>query len=238
MVGTRKRSRSFGLLAVAIAAGFMFATSARVFANSDSAGPNDIADLVNEYSVQLDALESEVTELREMRDAALERENPEIPVVSPALTEAVDGVAVVGPGVRVRLWDAPVLSDSDVDPNEMVVHQQDIEAVINALWAGGAEALTIQDQRITSNTAIRCVGNVLLVHGRQYSPPYVIEAVGDPGALVGALEGSAAIQVYRQWVDKVGLGWELSRMGSIEMPAYEGTRQITHAAINEGAREE
>lgn len=238
MSAMRKRSSSIGLLAVAIAAGFMFATSARLFAGSDTNEPGGVKDLVAEYSAELDALEDEVLALRELRDAALERENPEVPVVSPAPALAVDDVAVVGPGVRVRLWDAPVLEDSEVDPNELVVHQQDIEAVINALWAGGAEAMTIQGQRITSTTAIRCVGNVLLLHGRQYSPPYVIEGVGDQARLLSAVGDSPAIQVYQQWVDRVGLGWELSRVSSIEMPAYQGTRQVTHATIEEGTREE
>lgn len=135
--------------------------------------------------------------------------------------------------MKIRLWDAPALPDSAVDPNDLVVHQQDIEAVVNALWAGGAEAISIQGQRITSTTAIRCVGNVLLLHGRQYSPPYMIEAIGDQEALAAAMDDSPPIQTYLLWVDRVGLGWEVTRLSVIEMPAYDGPRQITRAAIME-----
>src|SRR5690606_41382455 len=76
------------------------------------------------------------------------------------------------------LHDALPIS-SGLHPDDLVVHQQDLEAVINALWAGGAEALMVQDQRITSLSSVRCVGNVLLLHGRHYSPPYRISAIGD-----------------------------------------------------------
>ena len=52
------------------------------------------------------------------------------------------------------------------------MHQQDIQAVVNALWAGGAEAMTIQGQRVISTTGIKCVGNTVVLHGVPYSPPY------------------------------------------------------------------
>ena len=58
------------------------------------------------------------------------------------------------------------------------MHQQDIQAVVNALWAGGAEAMTIQGQRVVSTTGIKCVGNVVILHGVPYSPPYRISAIG------------------------------------------------------------
>lgn len=231
MGASKPRSRSIGLLAVALVAGYIFGTSASLL--DDDQAPNDIAELLAERTVTLEELQSEVNQLTSQRDSVLERENPEVPVVSPALNAAVDGVPVRGPGMKIRLWDAPALPDSAVDPNDLVVHQQDIEAVVNALWAGGAEAISIQGQRITSTTAIRCVGNVLLLHGRQYSPPYMIEAIGDQEALAAAMDDSPPIQTYLLWVDRVGLGWEVTRLSVIEMPAYDGPRQITRAAIME-----
>ena len=56
-------------------------------------------------------------------------------------------------------------------PDDLVVHQQDIQGVVNALWAGGAEAMTLMGQRVIATTAVRCVGNTLLLHGAVYSPP-------------------------------------------------------------------
>ena len=54
-------------------------------------------------------------------------------------------------------------------------------------WAGGAEAMALQDQRVTATTAFRCVGNVLSLGGRVYSPPYEVRAIGDPRRLRVAL---------------------------------------------------
>ena len=79
------------------------------------------------------------------------------------------------------LTDAPRSVDvPGLDPNVLVVHQQDIQAFVNALWAGGAEAISLQGQRLISTTGIKCVGNTVVLDGVPYSPPYVIEAIGDP----------------------------------------------------------
>src|SRR5690606_24242203 len=96
-----------------------------------------------------------------------------------------------GPGIRIVLSDAPRESDAEgVDPNLLVVHQQDIQGFVNALWAGGAEAISLQDQRLISTTGIKCVGNTVVLDGVPYAPPYVIEAVGDVSQMREALDNS------------------------------------------------
>ena len=86
--------------------------------------------------------------------------------------------AVEGPGLVVTLDDSPLWENmvdangSSANINDYVVHQQDIEAVVNALWAGGAESMQIMDQRVLFNSAVRCSGNVLLLQGKKYSPPF------------------------------------------------------------------
>ena len=88
-----------------------------------------------------------------------------------------------GPGLVVTLNDAQRDAEGrfprDASPDDLVVHQQDIEAVLNAMWSAGAEGIQMQDQRIIGMSAPRCVGNTLLLNGRTYSPPYVITAIGD-----------------------------------------------------------
>lgn len=232
----RPRGSAVGLVVVAVVAGMLFANSARLFASGERESPDDVAGLVREYSGQLEELENEVAELREERELIIAGASGEIADPDRDLMIAVAGVPVSGPGVRVRLWDAPHMpTDSDIDANDLVIHQQDIEAVVNALWAGGAEALTIQGQRLSALSAVRCVGNVLLLHGRQYSPPYTIEAIGDPTELVESLYASPEIAVYLEWVEVVGLGWELTEKSHIEMPAYDGPQSVAFAEIDEGA---
>jgi len=145
-------------------------------------------------------------------------------------------VAVTGPGLSVTLDDAPASTplSATVRPDSLVVHQQDLEAVINALWAGGAQAMTLQGHRVTVSTAFRCVGNVLSLAGRVYSPPYRVEAIGDTTALEAALGASREIQIYRQWVDRVGLGWSVDVADSLEIPAGSLPAELAHADVPAG----
>ena len=65
--------------------------------------------------------------------------------------------------------------------------------MVNALWAGGAEAMMLMDQRVISTSAVRCVGNTLILQGRVYSPPYVITAIGDQDGMKQALDQSPEV---------------------------------------------
>src|SRR3712207_6487557 len=91
--------------------------------------------------------------------------------------------------------------------DDLVVHEQDVQAVVNALWAGGAEAMTIMGVRVISTSAVRCAGNTLLLHGRVYSPPFTITAIGDPARLSGALAESEGVRQFRDAAADFGLGY-------------------------------
>ena len=139
---------------------------------------------------------------------------------------------VTGEGIRITLTDAPaeVIESSGLDPNLLVVHQQDIQAFVNAVWAAGAEAVSLQGERLISTTGIKCVGNTVLLHGVPYSPPYVIEAVGDPGAMYAVLDDFDKISVYREYVEVYQLGLEIELPDTeLTIPAYDGAPQLEHA---------
>ncbi|MDF2825775.1 MAG: rane protein [Mycobacterium sp.] len=118
---------------------------------------------------------------------------------------------VHGPGLTITLTDAQRDANGrfprDASPDDLVVHQQDIQAVLNALWTAGAEAIQMQDQRIIGTSAPRCVGNTLLLNGRTYSPPYTITAVGDVSEMQAALAEAPLVTLYKQYVLRFGLGY-------------------------------
>jgi uncharacterized protein YlxW (UPF0749 family) len=118
---------------------------------------------------------------------------------------------VHGPGLTVTLNDAPRDANGrfprDASPDDLVVHQQDIQAVLNALWSAGAEAIQMQDQRIIATSVPRCVGNTLLLNGRTYSPPYRVTAIGDAAAMQAALAAAPLVILYKQYVVRFGLGY-------------------------------
>lgn len=141
---------------------------------------------------------------------------------------------MTGPAVTVTLRDAPrprggQTLPGNPSPDDLVVHQQDVQGVVNALWAGGAEAMTIMGERVISTSAVRCVGNTLLLHGAVYSPPFTVTAVGDVDRMRAALDRDPLVAVYRQYVDAYGLGYEVNTSGSRRLPGYDGPVELGHA---------
>ena len=94
-------------------------------------------------------------------------------------------------------------------PDDVIVHQQDVQAVVNALWAGGAEAMTIQGLRVISTSAVRCVGNTLLLQGQVFSPPFTIVAIGNPSAMRATLDADPGVSAFRDAVTAWGLGYQV-----------------------------
>jgi uncharacterized protein YlxW (UPF0749 family) len=142
---------------------------------------------------------------------------------------------LTGGGVRVTLDDAPRRRSGldqrrlGASADDLVVHQQDVQAVVNALWAGGARGLQIMDQRLVSTSAVRCVGNTLILQGVVYSPPFRITAVGDPGRLRSALDASPEIKIYEQYVTEFGLGYAVKTLDKVTVPAFAGNESMTYA---------
>ncbi len=101
--------------------------------------------------------------------------------------------------------------------------------MVNALWRGGAEGVQVMDQRLISTSAVRCVGNTLLLQGRVYSPPYVVKAVGKTEALRSAVESDPTIRNYLKYVQAYGLGWKVQESGDLTLPGYEGTTELRSA---------
>jgi uncharacterized protein YlxW (UPF0749 family) len=148
------------------------------------------------------------------------------------VASAAGMVAVSGPAVSVTLDDAPPLPGAkkgSVPPDYLVVHQQDVQAVVNAMWASGAEAMTLQGQRVISTSAVRCVGNTLLLHGVVYSPPYVVSAIGDINGMLAALAKAPDVVIYQQYVQAYHLGYQVRVNQSVEMPAYTAGVGLAHA---------
>ena len=150
-----------------------------------------------------------------------------------ALAEAAGLTAVKGPALRVALSDAQRDSDGNypagVAPDDLVVHQQDVQSVVNALWAGGAEAMMIMDQRVVTTSAVRCIGNTLLLQGRTYSPPFVITAIGDASKMSRALDVEPGVALFQTYVQKFQLGFEIDQVKDVTLPAYAGLIRMTAA---------
>lgn len=230
-----------GTPVVVLLCGALFVVSAQ-----DSEGTDlrpgrytDLAQLVRAESrkyealqVRLAELDAEVSRLTVAvgdRDVARYRRQLEV-LRDPAGLEPRNG-----PGITVTLTDSPAevaeAAADDVNPNVFLVHQQDIQAVVNAMWKGGAQAVTVQGKRIVTTTGIKCIGNSVTLQGRPYSPPYVISGVGDPGALLAAIESDDYLEEYREQAARtdIAIGWEVALEETLNAPAYDGLLDLRYA---------
>lgn len=224
----------------AVLAGVILATSAITAHGTElRASPLRLQDLVTQQSRTLERQSAEERALRASvagQTGAIARS--EAPVArARSRADAIAGPAgltpLTGPAVTVTLADAPRPATRGTapapNPDDLVVHQQDVQGVVNALWAGGAEAMTIMGKRVVSTTAVRCVGNTLLLHGAVYSPPFTITALGAPARLVAALDADASVSIFRQYVAVYGLGYRVTRAPRRTVPTYDGPLGLRHA---------
>jgi uncharacterized protein YlxW (UPF0749 family) len=227
---------------VAIGAGLMFATSAQTSQGNDlrSSGRSDLVDVVRAQDRVVRERAADVQRLQSEVDSLTARAGPggadvaRLRAEAASLAQAAGTQAVTGPVLSVSLDDSKRTAASLPDgftADDLVVHQRDVQSVVNALWAGGAEAMMLQDQRVISTSAVRCVGNTLILQGRVYSPPYVIQVIGDGATMRAALDRDKEIGIYREWVDFVGLGYEVTSKGQVTFPAYVGGLGMLNAKV-------
>jgi uncharacterized protein YlxW (UPF0749 family) len=226
---------------IALAAGVLFATSAETAQGTDlRAGRRvELTQLISaqEKSVgdatkQAVALQGEVDAL-EKEASTKDGRVGAVRTASQRLENQVGLRALRGGGLSVVLDDAPRRPDGSLPPNarpdDVIVHQQDVQSVVNALWAGGADGLAVMGQRLITTGAVRCVGNTLLLYGRTYSPPFRVTALGDPTRLRTALDNEPGVRLYRQAVDYFGLGYEVKDEREVTLPGYDGPVRLGYA---------
>lgn len=197
-----------------------------------------LSDLVHERSRKNGELEESNGALRKDVEALAQRDDGSTKADDDrlaSLERRAGTKKLKGEAITVTLNDAPPDATAKLpgypepQPDYLVIHQQDLQAVVNAMWQGGAEGIQVMDQRLISTSAVRCVGNTLILQGRVYSPPYTITAVGDPGKLRKALTASPAIQNYMVYVNVYGLGWKVEENGPVTLPGYSGTVDLHYA---------
>jgi uncharacterized protein YlxW (UPF0749 family) len=91
--------------------------------------------------------------------------------------------------------------------------------------------MQLMDQRVISTSAVRCVGNTLILQGKVYSPPYTITAIGPVDTMRTAIDVSPSINIYLEYVTAFGLGWQLRELDSATIPGYDGPLHLQYATV-------
>ncbi|HET8559720.1 MAG TPA: DUF881 domain-containing protein [Marmoricola sp.] len=238
----RRGRWGWATLAVAVAAGALFITTGLSSHGLDlrAASVTDLASVVSQEKQRTDGLQAQVAAVnREVARLTRRVDDPNVSRLQRQVNALKGPVGLLpesGPGVVVTLDDAPAeeidkvaAQGGPVTMDMLVVHQQDIQAVANALWRGGAEAMTINGQRIIATTGIKCVGNTVILHGVPYSPPYRLAAIGNQVGMEASLAHDPYVQAYQTFVDRFRLGYDLRPESELRLPGYQGSIELRHA---------
>lgn len=143
---------------------------------------------------------------------------------------AMSGVTdLKGEGIVITLNDGTKTSDASVR-SDTLVHDSDLLTVVNELKAAGAEAISINGQRIIATSAIRCVGPVIQVNYQKVAAPFEIKAIGNAQYLESAMTiKNGVVDLLKEY----GVSVTVSRQNNVEIPKYEGEQNFKNASVKE-----
>jgi len=191
-----------------------------------------LVDQAEQRREQVAALQSRVRSLEVSNREALQRSaalgsDLERVGASVEQLELVTGFSAVrGPGVRIRLDNPP-----GATPNSEM-RDEDLATLVDGLWAAGAEAISVNGERLTATTGIRNTSRAIHIGGRPVSAPYEVLAIGDPGTLQADLLASSQGQVWFQLVQALGFVYEPENVSDLELPA---ARLVPPVSVQEGS---
>lgn len=175
-------------------------------------------------------LESELTAARSALVASIELGSStrlrELSAQTTAIAPLAGAAAVIGPATVITVADA---DDAAADDADFRIQDIDLQHIVNALWAAGAEALAVNGQRVVGTTAIRNAGSAILINYRVLTSPYRIVAIGDPGGVAQRFRRSATGKRFEAWRATYGLGYKIDASRRARVPGYNGTIRLRYA---------
>lgn len=178
--------------------------------------------------LDVEALRNEVSDTRE-RTLIQGADTQEQRVKLDQARLSASTIALEGEGFVVTLDDSSLSSAPTGNVNDLVIHSHDVQAVVNGLWASGAEAISINNQRVIATSAVLCVGNTLLINGTVHAPPYEVTAIGADRSL---FTSDPLVRRLRQDAERFSLRFSIGSERVVEVPGYSGliTPKYAHVA--------
>lgn len=221
------------IAAVCVVLGIMLAVQFRTTQDIKASVPyqrvEDLSQQLSKVEKEREALLSEVHALRNSTlNETYTRELQHVKMKAGLLP-------LVGPGIIVVIDDSKRPTKPGENPNLYLIHDDDILKVINELWAAGAEAISINGQRLVANTEIRCAGPTLSVNNARYSPPYEISVIGEPQTLESSLKlRGGVVETLQFW----GIQVSVKKQETVKIPAYKGAFTFQYAKPAEEAKKQ
>ncbi len=227
----KTRGSQIALTIIFVLFGFMLAMQFRarppIAENLKHQRAEELSVLLQVAEEERDVLKTEVASLRD-QVADMRADRDEVKVLQAELQKSMilAGLTdVEGPGVSVEMNDSAKQAAPGQDPNVFLIHDDDVQKVVNALFAAGAEAISVNGHRLVTTSEIICAGNVIIVNGARIAPPIQIKAIGDPETLHAGLKMRGGV------VDSLVL-WGIEVKTRVEekvvIPAYSGSLRLEH----------
>ena len=191
-------------------------------------GKTDLIEENQKTAVEVGKLRAENTKL--LTAVASQTSNGDL--LNKSLQEAkmLAGLTEVeGPGLKVTLRDSTKPLPPQVDVRVANIHDGDVLQVVNVLWAGGADAISVNKHRIVTRSSITCVGVVIHIDGIPISSPVVIQGIGDPETLAGALNIRNGVldQIRSYDINMV----EITPFQKARLPGFAGSTAFQYAKV-------
>lgn len=224
------------IVLISVVLGLMIAVQFKVTQGSPSDTTRRTQDVVAELLAvkeERDNLKIELDETRLNLEEIVSGKNESQDALLKELSKArnISGLNTVkGPGLILILNDSTRPTQPGEDPNLYLIHDEDLLKVINELRAAGAEAISINEQRLLATSEIRCVGPLIQVNGNRLAPPFAISAIGDASLLESSLRMKGGVlENLEFW----GISVKIEKPKVVTVPGYSGTIIYKHAAPSE-----
>jgi uncharacterized protein YlxW (UPF0749 family) len=227
-------TRTLTVGVAAVVAGLLLTLGAVALRAPSTSAARAKAQLVAQVESRRSAVERQEAGLRtlqlevdQLRGQALGQTSTSLQSRLAALDVASGAQALQGKGLVVVLDNAPDADDNSADGNprtstettDGVVVSKDMQIVVNGLWEAGAEAISVNGQRLTSRSAIRFAGEAILVNYRPLARPYTITVLGDPSSLQVEFAESAGGAYARALKDNYGIRVSIDARDDLTVPA-------------------
>ncbi|MEA4925013.1 MAG: DUF881 domain-containing protein [Syntrophomonadaceae bacterium] len=229
----RDKNSKIAIMAVCLLVGILmaiqFRTSQSYDVNLRGTRSDEMAFKINSLIQEKNALSQEVVSLREKltKMGNGDQITAELQSELKKANMTAGLTAVRGPGIIVTLNDIPHVLQRGEDPNYYLVHDRDIADIVNEMRASGAEAISINNERVTAVSEIRCAGTTIMVNKNRITPPFEIKAIGNPKNL----ESGLSILGGKLWLlSSDGFPTKLEQKDSIDIPPYKGTLKFEFAS--------
>ncbi|MEB3237524.1 MAG: DUF881 domain-containing protein [Candidatus Sericytochromatia bacterium] len=217
-----KKGWELPVMSITVILGALLSTQFRsqaVFARQDlpSRRSEDLLQMLKQAEAEKDALSREVTQLRELRRHPGQSAGKQPEQGMPALE---------GPGIEIVLTDSEKPTGKGEDPNIAIVHNDDLLRLVNELRSAGAEAISVNDQRMADSSEIACAGTTILINKSRIAPPFTVRAIGGGEGLRSALGMRGGIIEYLRFY---GIQVDVKVREMLTVPAYAGSTMFRYA---------